>query len=151
MSPTTSMLFVGLSPPREGCVWEQFSFRVSSALPHSKVAMSFHKVPDSDHSTLSFSMSSSTAPSPRRRDRRSRCSPSLVHSNSLKVNELVHLTATEQKCMSRRIPFELLYVSSVKIILKCLYLARIGRPDILWSVNKLARSITKWTKPVTNV
>ena len=30
--------------------------------------------------------------------------------------------------------------------LNCLYLARIGRPDILWSVNKLARSITKWTK-----
>ena len=33
-----------------------------------------------------------------------------------------------------------------KIVLKCLNLARIGRPDILWSVNKLARSITKWTK-----
>ena len=33
-----------------------------------------------------------------------------------------------------------------QIILKCLYLARIGRPDILWSVNKLARSITKRTK-----
>ena len=31
-----------------------------------------------------------------------------------------------------------------QIVLKCLYLARIGRPDILWSVNKLARSITKW-------
>ena len=31
-------------------------------------------------------------------------------------------------------------------VLKCLYLARIGRPDILCSVNKLARSITKWTK-----
>ena len=31
-------------------------------------------------------------------------------------------------------------------VLKCLYLARIGRPDILWSVNKPARSITKWTK-----
>ena len=31
-------------------------------------------------------------------------------------------------------------------VLKCLYVARIGRPDILWSVNKLARSITKWTK-----
>ena len=26
------------------------------------------------------------------------------------------------------------------------HLARIGRPDILWSVNKLARSITNWTK-----
>ena len=33
-----------------------------------------------------------------------------------------------------------------QIVLKCLYLARIGRPDIIWSVNKLARSITKWTK-----
>ena len=33
-----------------------------------------------------------------------------------------------------------------QIVLKCLYLARIGRPDILWSVNKLARSIMKWTK-----
>ena len=40
---------------------------------------------------------------------------------------------------------ELSKVSS-QIVLKCLYLARTGRPDILWSVNKLARSITKWTK-----
>ena len=37
---------------------------------------------------------------------------------------------------------ELLKVRS-QIVLKCLYLARIGRPDILWSVNKLARSIIK--------
>ena len=33
-----------------------------------------------------------------------------------------------------------------EIVLKCLNLARIGRPDFLLSVNKLARSITKWTK-----
>ena len=33
-----------------------------------------------------------------------------------------------------------------QIVLKCLYLARIGKPDILWSVNKLARAVTKWTK-----
>ena len=33
-----------------------------------------------------------------------------------------------------------------QIVLKYLYLARIGRLDILWSVNELARSITKWTK-----
>ena len=33
-----------------------------------------------------------------------------------------------------------------QIVLKCLYLARIGRPDILWSVNKFARAIRKWTK-----
>ena len=32
-----------------------------------------------------------------------------------------------------------------QIVLKCVYLARIGRPDMLWSVNKLARSNTKWT------
>ena len=31
-------------------------------------------------------------------------------------------------------------------VLKCLYLARIGRPDILWLVNKLACAVTKWTK-----
>ena len=30
-----------------------------------------------------------------------------------------------------------------QIVLKCFNLARIGRLDILWSVNKLARSITK--------
>ena len=40
---------------------------------------------------------------------------------------------------------ELSHVCS-QIVLKCLNLARIGRPDIRWSVNKLARSITKWTK-----
>ena len=33
-----------------------------------------------------------------------------------------------------------------KLFSKCLYLARIGRPDILWSVNKLARAVTKWTQ-----
>ena len=33
-----------------------------------------------------------------------------------------------------------------QIVLKWLYLAQIGRPDILWSVNKFARPITKWTK-----
>ena len=33
-----------------------------------------------------------------------------------------------------------------QIVLKCLYLTRIGRPDFLWSENKLARSIKKWTK-----
>ena len=37
---------------------------------------------------------------------------------------------------------ELSHVCS-QIVLKCFFVARIGRPDILWSVNKLARSITK--------
>ena len=39
---------------------------------------------------------------------------------------------------------ELSHVCS-QMVLKCLYLARIGRLDILLSVNKLARSITKCT------
>ena len=35
-----------------------------------------------------------------------------------------------------------------QIVLKCLYLAKFGRLDILWSVNKLARSITKMEQSV---
>ena len=31
-------------------------------------------------------------------------------------------------------------------VLSCLYLARIGRPHILWSVNKIARAVTKRTQ-----
>ena len=34
---------------------------------------------------------------------------------------------------------------SCQIVFNCLYLARIGRRDILWSVNKLGRAVTKWT------
>ena len=33
-----------------------------------------------------------------------------------------------------------------QIVLKFFNLARIGRPDILWLENKLARSIATWTK-----
>ena len=33
-----------------------------------------------------------------------------------------------------------------QIVLKCLYLARVGRPNILWSVNNLARAVTKMDK-----
>ena len=33
-----------------------------------------------------------------------------------------------------------------RIALKFLFLARIGRPDILWSENKVARADTKWTR-----
>ena len=40
---------------------------------------------------------------------------------------------------------ELSKVSS-QIVLKCLFLAWIGRLDVLWSVNKLARAGTKWTR-----
>ena len=39
---------------------------------------------------------------------------------------------------------ELSHVCS-EIVLHCLYLARIGRTDVLRSVNKVARSITEWT------
>ena len=57
--------------------------------------------------------------------------------NSTKYQLHALMTITSKKDLSK--------VCS-QIVLKCLYLARIGRPDILWSVNKLARSITKWTK-----
>ena len=32
-----------------------------------------------------------------------------------------------------------------KIVSKFFYLARMGRPDLLWSVNALARTFTKWS------
>ena len=38
------------------------------------------------------------------------------------------------------------FLPTVQNNLNCLYLARVGTPDILWSVNKLARAVTKWTK-----
>ena len=37
-----------------------------------------------------------------------------------------------------------------QIVLTCLELAPIGRPDILWSVDKLARLVTEWTGPCTS-
>ena len=33
-----------------------------------------------------------------------------------------------------------------RIVLKCFFLARIGGTDILWSVNKLAQAVEKWTR-----
>ena len=33
-----------------------------------------------------------------------------------------------------------------KIVMKCLYSARIGGPEIFWSVNDLARAFTNWNK-----
>ena len=39
-----------------------------------------------------------------------------------------------------------------RVVRTCLYLARIVRRDSLWSVNKLVRAVTKWTKePVTEL
>ena len=35
--------------------------------------------------------------------------------------------------------------SCSRIVLTALYLARNSRPDILWSVNSLAREVTRWT------
>ena len=65
-------------------------------------------------------------------------------SNSTKY--LLHaLMSTTSKKKTQNL-LENSQIHALKLFLKCKYLARIGRPDILWSVNKLARSITKWTK-----
>ena len=65
-------------------------------------------------------------------------------SNSTKYLLHASMTTTSKKKKLKSVG-ELSKVWS-QIVLKCFYLARIGRPDILWSVNRLARSITKWTK-----
>ena len=65
-------------------------------------------------------------------------------SNSTKFRVLVWMITKSRKKELESIG-ELSQVCS-QIVLKCLYLARNGRPDTLWSVNKLARSVTKWTQ-----
>ena len=65
-------------------------------------------------------------------------------SNSTKY--LLHASMTTTSKKKKQNLLENCQIHALKHVLKCLYLARIGRPDILWSVNKLARSITKWTK-----
>ena len=35
---------------------------------------------------------------------------------------------------------------AARAVLKCLYLASVARPDILWTVNLLACNVAKWTK-----
>ena len=55
-----------------------------------------------------------------------------INDHHFKEEELISVGELSQVCS--------------QIVLKCLCLARVRRPDILWSVNKLARSITKWTK-----
>ena len=64
-------------------------------------------------------------------------------SNSTKY--LLHALMTTTSKKKKQNLLENCQIHALKIVLKCFYLARIGRPDILWSVNKLARSITKWT------
>ena len=65
-------------------------------------------------------------------------------SNSIKY--LLHASMTTTSKKKKQNLLENCQIHALKFVLKCLYLVRIGRPDILWSVNKFARSITKWTK-----
>ena len=67
-----------------------------------------------------------------------------LHNNFTKY--LLHASMTTTLKTKRTKSVGELSNTCSQIVLKCLYLARIGRPDILWSVNKLARSITKWAK-----
>ena len=55
-----------------------------------------------------------------------------VDDHQIKKDTLVNTSKLSQVCS--------------QVVLTCMYLARIGRPDILWSVNKLARSVTNWTQ-----
>ena len=66
-------------------------------------------------------------------------------SNCTKLQVLAWMIITSRKKKELESVGELSEVCS-QIVLKCLYLARIGKPDIPWSVNKLARSVTKWTQ-----
>ena len=67
-----------------------------------------------------------------------------LHNNSTKY--LLHASMTTTSKRKKQNLLENCELPALKFVLKCLNLARIGRPDILWSVNKFALSITKWTK-----
>ena len=56
-----------------------------------------------------------------------------MHNVYEKVGVVSERGAREGRCLGSKV--------CSQIVLKCLYEARIGRPDILWSVNKLARSV----------
>ena len=58
---------------------------------------------------------------------------------------LFHASMTTTSKRKKR-PVGELSTTCSQIVLKCLYLLRIGRPHIQWSVNEVARSIIKWTK-----
>ena len=59
-----------------------------------------------------------------------------------------YLGCTQRECETSKDIEENYRVSKVcsQIVLKCVCLARIGRPDILWSGNNFARACTKWTR-----
>ena len=65
-------------------------------------------------------------------------------SNSTKYPLHASMTTTSKK--KKQNLLENCQMHALKLFSNVLYVARIGRPDILWSVNKLARSMTKWTK-----
>ena len=65
-------------------------------------------------------------------------------SNSTKYLLPASMTTTSKK--TKRNLLENCQIHALKLFQKCLYLARIGRPQMIWSVNKLVRSITKWTE-----
>ena len=76
------------------------------------------------------------------------CSENLRPTKSLSkcTNSQLHAMMTIISKQKNWNPWESCQKTCSQIVLKCLYLARIGRPDILWSVNKFARSITQRTK-----
>ena len=55
-----------------------------------------------------------------------------IHNHQFKEEELKSVGELSKLCS--------------QIVVKCLYLAYIGWPDILWSVNKLAPPVKKWTR-----
>ena len=65
-------------------------------------------------------------------------------SNFLKSHILVRMIITSNSGNSNQL--EKLSVVCSQMFLKCLYIAQIGRLDILWLVNKLARSVRRWTQ-----
>ena len=58
---------------------------------------------------------------------------------------LALMTINHMKPRDVKVIGELVSVCA-QIVITCLYLASSGRPDVLWTVNVLARAVTTWTR-----
>ena len=67
----------------------------------------------------------------------------IAEQNDWAIPQSLHTLTTQVKKEELETVGDLSKVSS-QIVLKCQYLARIGRPESLLSVNKLAPAVTKW-------
>ena len=73
------------------------------------------------------------------------CKPANVNKDKLRAFETPCIDDSQLSQADHEAVGELSAVAA-RIVLKALYVARLGRADCLWTINDLARKVTKWSK-----